>query len=58
MSALMVVVNASKSIPFSKLEFIKNLDIRKYETNGTDYANPKYNPERIGKRIEEIDIVL
>jgi hypothetical protein len=38
-------------------EFIKNLDIRKYETNGTDYANPKYNPERIGKRIEEIDIV-
>jgi hypothetical protein len=38
-------------------EFIKNLDITKYETNGTDYANPKYNPERIGKRIEEIDIV-
>jgi hypothetical protein len=36
-------------------EFIKNLDITKYERNGTDYANPKYNPERIGKPLEEID---
>ena len=37
-------------------KFIKNLDITKYETNGTDYANPKYDPERIGKPIEEIDV--
>jgi hypothetical protein len=43
--------------PATKTEaFIKQLDIFKYERNGSDFANPKYSPLRLGKPLDKIDI--
>jgi len=39
-------------------EYITNLDISKFERNGSDYANPKYSPLRLGKPMEQIDKVF
>jgi hypothetical protein len=36
--------------------FIKQLDISQYERSGSDFANPKYSPLRLGKPLEQIDI--
>jgi hypothetical protein len=38
-------------------EYITNLDISKFERNGSDYANPKYDPLRLGKPMKQIDRV-
>jgi hypothetical protein len=38
-------------------EYIKNLDISKFEKNGSDYADPRYSPLRLGKAKEQIDKV-
>lgn len=44
--------------PETKTEaFIKQLDLSKYERNGSDFANPKYSPFRLGKPLDKIDIV-
>ena len=49
--------NKSHLKPESKTEaFIKQLDISNYERNGSDLANPKYSPLRLGKPLEKIDI--
>ena len=37
--------------------YITNLDISKFERNGSDFTNPKYSPLRLGKALEHIDIV-
>ena len=39
-------------------EYITNLDISKFERNGSDYANPKYSPLRLSKPMEQIDKVF
>ena len=36
--------------------FIKQLDISKHERNGSDFANSKYSPLRLGKPLDKIDI--
>ncbi|MFA5136560.1 MAG: hypothetical protein WC489_04160 [Patescibacteria group bacterium] len=38
-------------------KYIKNLDLTKFEKQGTDFANERYAPERIGKQIDKIDMV-
>jgi hypothetical protein len=38
-------------------EHIRNLDISKFERNGSDFTNPTYSPLRLGKPLEHIDIV-
>lgn len=38
-------------------EYIRNLDISKFERNGSDFTNPTYSPLRLGKPLEHIDIV-
>jgi len=38
-------------------EYIRNLDISKFERNGSDFTNPKYSPLRLGKPMEQIDKV-
>jgi hypothetical protein len=37
--------------------YIKNLDIKKFEQNGSDFTNHKYSPLRLGKPLEQIDRV-
>jgi hypothetical protein len=39
------------------LHYVSQLNIKKIELKGSDYVNPIYNPERIGKYIKDIDIV-
>lgn len=39
-------------------EYIRNLDISKFERNGSDFTNPKYSPLRLGKPMEQIDKVF
>ncbi|BBC22739.1 hypothetical protein [Pseudanabaena sp. ABRG5-3] len=36
--------------------FIKELNIYRYEHNGSDFGNQKYSPLRIGKSLKNIDI--
>ena len=38
-------------------EYITNLDISKFERNGSDFTGPKYSPFRLGKSLEQIDVV-
>jgi hypothetical protein len=43
--------------PVKTQEFIKNLDISKYERNGSDFTNPAYSPLRLGIPMDKLDIV-
>jgi hypothetical protein len=36
-------------------DYITNLDISKFERNGSDFTNPTYSPLRLGKPLEHID---
>jgi len=38
-------------------EHIRNLDISKFERNGSDFTNPLFSPLRLGKPLEHIDNV-
>ena len=38
-------------------DYITNLDISKFERNGSDFTNPTYSPLRLGKPLEHIDNV-
>jgi len=37
-------------------DYITNLDISKFERNGSDFTNPKFSPLRLGKPLEHTDI--
>jgi hypothetical protein len=36
-------------------DFLANLDLSRYEQNGTDYSNPAYSPLRLGKPLQYLD---
>jgi hypothetical protein len=56
-SLLGIACEKSANEDLKTKEYIKNLDISKFERNGSDYANPKYSPLRLGKPLEQIDVV-
>ena len=44
-------------MPKTTEDYIKNFDIDRFETLGSDFTNPKYSPYRLGKALEDIDVV-
>ena len=51
-----ILYNTSKNTIKTYL-FIKNLDIPRYERNGSDFTSPRYSPSRLKKPLENIDEV-
>jgi hypothetical protein len=48
--------SSAAGVPLTTERYLSTVSVERFERRGTDYTNERYNPIRIGKPIDQIDV--